>query len=61
MLLLDIGARRAEMVDLKLADVDPELDVLLVLGKGRRERPCRFGVSSATVGDKAPVTPQVQT
>ena len=38
MLLLDTGARRAEMVGLQLADVDLELDVLLVLGKGRRER-----------------------
>ena len=38
MLLLDTGARRAELVDLKLAHVDLDLDVLLVLGKGRRER-----------------------
>jgi integrase/recombinase XerC len=38
MLLLDTGARRDEMAGLKLADVDLELDVLLVLGKGRRER-----------------------
>src|SRR5215211_8777737 len=43
MLLLDTGARRAEMVELKLADVDLELDVLLVLGKGRRERTLPFG------------------
>jgi site-specific recombinase XerD len=34
MLLLDTGARRAELVDLKLAHVDLDLDVLLVLGKG---------------------------
>jgi integrase/recombinase XerC len=33
MLLLDTGARRDEMAVLKLADVDLELDVLLVLGK----------------------------
>ena len=43
MLLLDTGARRAEMVGIKLADVDLELDVLLVLGKGRRERSLSFG------------------
>jgi site-specific recombinase XerD len=43
MLLLDTGARRAEMVGLTLADVDLELDVLLVLGKGRRERTLPFG------------------
>jgi site-specific recombinase XerD len=36
MLLLDTGARRGELVGLKLADVDLDLDVLLVLGKGRR-------------------------
>jgi site-specific recombinase XerD len=38
MLLLDTGARRDEMAGLTLTDVDLELDVLLVLGKGRRER-----------------------
>jgi len=43
MLLLDTGARRAELVDLKLAHVDLDLDVLLVLGKGRRERALPFG------------------
>jgi site-specific recombinase XerD len=43
MLLLDTGARRAEMVGLQLTDVDLELDVLLVLGKGRRERALPFG------------------
>jgi site-specific recombinase XerD len=43
MLLLDTGARRAEMVGLKLADVDLELDVLLVLGKDRRVRTPPFG------------------
>jgi len=43
MLLLDTGARRAEMVGIKLADVDLELDILLVLGKGRRERTLPFG------------------
>jgi site-specific recombinase XerD len=43
MLLLDTGARRAELVDLKLAHVDLDLDVLLVLGKGRRERARPFG------------------
>ena len=43
LLLLDTGARRAEMADLQLADVDLDLDVLLVLGKGRRERSLPFG------------------
>ncbi len=43
MLLLDTGARRDEMAGLKLTDIDLELDVLLVLGKGRRERTLPFG------------------
>jgi integrase/recombinase XerC len=43
MLLLDTGARRAELADLTLAHVDLNLDVLLVLGKGRRERALPFG------------------
>jgi site-specific recombinase XerD len=42
MLLLDTGARRAELVDLKLAHVDLDLEVLLVLGKGCRERALPF-------------------
>src|SRR5829696_9447860 len=47
MLLLDTGARRAELAGLRLADVDLELDVLLVLGKGRRERALPFGNKAA--------------
>jgi len=43
MLLLDTGARRAEISELTLDDVDLDLDVLLVLGKGRRERTLPFG------------------
>jgi len=43
MLLLDTGARRDEVAGLTLSDVDLELDVLLVLGKGRRERTLPFG------------------
>jgi integrase/recombinase XerC len=39
----DTGARRAELADLQLAHVDLDLDVLLVLGKGRRERAVPFG------------------
>jgi site-specific recombinase XerD len=49
MLLLDTGARRAELVDLKLAHVDLDLDVLLVLGKCRRARalPCGHKAGAA--------------
>jgi integrase len=42
MLLLYTGARRAEMVGLKLADVDLELDVLLVLARAAASGPCRL-------------------
>ena len=38
LLLVDLGPRRAELMVLKLADLDFDLDVLMVLGKGRRER-----------------------
>jgi integrase len=36
MFLLDPGARRAEVAGLRVADVDFDLDVAVVLGKGRR-------------------------
>jgi site-specific recombinase XerD len=52
MLLLDTGARRAELVDLKLAHVDLDLDVLLVLGKGRRERALPFGQKAGAALDR---------
>jgi site-specific recombinase XerD len=42
-MLLDTDARRAELADLQLAHVDLDLDVLLVLGKDRRERALPFG------------------
>jgi len=54
MLLLDTGARRAEMVGLKLTDVDLDLDVLLVLGKGRRERTLPFGRKAGEALDRWP-------
>jgi site-specific recombinase XerD len=52
MLLLDTGARRDEMATLKLTDVDLELDVLLVLGKGRRERSLPFGRTAGEALDR---------
>jgi site-specific recombinase XerD len=52
MMLLDTGARRAELVDLKLAHVDLDLDVLLVLGKGRRERALPFGHKAGAALDR---------
>jgi site-specific recombinase XerD len=52
LLLVDVGPRRAELMGLKVADVEFDLDVLLVLGKGRRERALPFGRRSAVVLDR---------
>jgi site-specific recombinase XerD len=52
MLLLDTGARRDELMSRKLTDLDLELDVLVVLGKGRRERTLPFGRKTALVLDR---------
>jgi site-specific recombinase XerD len=52
MLLLDTGARRDELMNRKLTDLDLELDVLLVLGKGRRERTLPFGRKTALALDR---------
>jgi site-specific recombinase XerD len=50
MFLLDTGARRAELAGLRVADLD--LDVALVLGKGRRERALPFGRNTAVALDR---------
>ena len=52
LLLVDVGPRRAELMGLKVGDADFDLDVLLVLGKGRRERALPFGRKSAVVLDR---------
>jgi site-specific recombinase XerD len=52
MFLLDTGARRAEVAGLRLADLDFDLDVALVLGKGRRERALPFGRKTAVALDR---------
>jgi site-specific recombinase XerD len=52
MLLLDTGARRDELAGLRLDDVDLELDVVLVLGKGRRERTLPFGRKAGEALDR---------
>jgi site-specific recombinase XerD len=52
MLLLDTGARRDEMVGLTLDDLDLDLDVLVVLGKGRRERSLPFGRKAGEALDR---------
>jgi site-specific recombinase XerD len=52
MLLLDTGARRAELDDLTRTHVERDLDVLLVLGKGRRERALPFGRKAGVALDR---------
>jgi site-specific recombinase XerD len=43
LLLLDTGGRRAEIGGMRLGDVNFEYDVVLVVGKGGRERALPFG------------------
>jgi site-specific recombinase XerD len=42
-LFLDGGLRLSELVGLRLADVDQDLEVVVVMGKGRRGRAVPFG------------------
>lgn len=43
LVLLDTGLRLAELISLKLGDINPENGHIKVLGKGRRERVVRVG------------------
>ena len=43
LLLLDTGGRRAELAGMRVGDLDFEYGVVLVLGKGGRERALPFG------------------
>jgi site-specific recombinase XerD len=52
LLLVDTGIRAAELVDLQLGDVDLDLGVVVVLGKGRRERSLPFGRKAALALDR---------
>jgi site-specific recombinase XerD len=47
MLLIDTGMRRGEIGGLRLADLDLDSDVAIVMGKGRRPRACPFGKKTA--------------
>lgn len=51
-LLIDTGMRRGECAGLKVSDVDFDLDVAHVLGKGRRERAAPFGRKTAMALDR---------
>lgn len=51
-LLMDSGMRRAELANLKVEDLDFELNTALVMGKGRRPRACPFGRKTAMALDR---------
>ena len=51
-LLLDTGARRSELSSLTLEDIDWDLGVVLVKGKGGRMRACPFGRKTAMALDR---------
>lgn len=46
-LLLDTGMRRGECAGLKVADIDLDHNIAVVMGKGRRQRACPFGTKTA--------------
>jgi site-specific recombinase XerD len=52
MLLLDTGARRNELLSLRVGDVSFEYDVIHVLGKGGRQRAVPFGHKTARALDR---------
>lgn len=51
-LLFDTGIRRAELAGLKVEDIDFDLNVVTVLGKGRRPRNVPFGNRTGKVLDR---------
>ncbi len=51
-LFIDTGIRRNELTGLKTTDVDFEVNVALVLGKGRRPRSAPFGRKTAVALDR---------
>jgi site-specific recombinase XerD len=51
-LFLDTGMRRAELAGLTVGDLDLDLGVAIVMGKGRRPRSCPFGNKTAVAIDR---------
>jgi len=51
-LLVDTGMRRAELLSLGVTDLDRDLQVGYVLGKGRRGRACPYGNKTAMALDR---------
>jgi site-specific recombinase XerD len=52
LLLVDVGPRRAEVAGMRLTDLDFDLQVALVLGKGGRQRALPFGRKTAQALDR---------
>ena len=50
--LIDTGMRLGELANLKVADVDLDLEVAVVLGKGRRFRTTPFGMTTTKALDR---------
>ena len=51
-LFLDTGCRRTEIANLKVADIDWTLNIIVVQGKGDRQRACAFGRKTAQALDR---------
>jgi site-specific recombinase XerD len=51
-LFLDTGVRLSELANLTLNDVDDEHDVVVVLGKGRRQRAVPYGAKTGQALDR---------
>lgn len=51
-LLIDTGMRASELVNLRVTDLDLDLGVAIVMGKGRRPRSCPFGSKAALALDR---------
>jgi integrase len=51
-LFVDSGMRLNELASLRVADIDLDQDVALVVGKGRRPRACPYGARTAQAIDR---------
>jgi site-specific recombinase XerD len=52
MMLLDAGPRRSELLGMRLDDIDPEYGVVIVRGKGGRQRALPYGNKTAMALDR---------
>jgi integrase/recombinase XerC len=55
---LDTGGRRAEIAGMRTGDLDFEYGVVLVVGKGGRERALPFGNRTGKALDQYPAGPR---